>query len=64
MEQTNEKAVKLKLSPHVIIICVVALVLVIAAALFINNQMTELLYEESVSQLQEISTQLFEKLGV
>ena len=64
MEQTNEKAVKLKLSPHVIIICVVALVLVIAAALFINGQMTELLYEESVSQLQEISTQLFEKLGV
>ena len=56
MEQTNEKAVKLKLSPHVIIICVVALVLVIAAALFINGQMTELLYEESVSQLQEIST--------
>ena len=64
MEQTNEKAGKLKISPHAAIIAAVALVLLITAALFINNRMTELLYEESVSQLQEISNQLFEKLDV
>jgi signal transduction histidine kinase/DNA-binding response OmpR family regulator len=64
MEQTNEKAGKLKINPHAAIIAAVALVLLIAAAFFISNRMTELLYEESVSQLQEISNQLFEKLDV
>ncbi len=46
-------------------LCAAAVLLVIlAAGVYLEDYSDEQLYDESVSQLEELSTQLFEKLGV
>ena len=46
-------------------LCAAAVLLVIlAAGVYLEDYSDEQLYDESVSQLEELSAQLFEKLGV